>query len=54
MLKCFTACGACAQTAATGFVCGGARSPQGWFQSALGDAGIKGFTWHDFVIVPTF
>jgi len=34
------------RTEATGLVCGGARSPRHWFESALETAGIKNFTWH--------
>lgn len=30
----------------TEFVCGGARSPRGWFEAALEAAKIEGFTWH--------
>lgn len=28
------------------FVCGGVRSPRNWFESAVADADIEGFTWH--------
>ena len=31
---------------ATEFVCGGIRSPRAWFESAIKDAKIEGFTWH--------
>lgn len=34
------------RTEATGFVCGGTRSPRHWFESALEAAGIENFTWH--------
>jgi integrase len=36
-----------ARTAATGFVCGEARGPRGWFEPALEAAGIRDFHWHD-------
>jgi integrase len=31
----------------TGFVCGGRRSPRGWFEEAVKKAGIQDFHWHD-------
>ena len=34
------------RTRASGFICGGTRSPRHWFESALGTAGIENFTWH--------
>lgn len=34
------------RTAVSGFVCGGARSPRGWFEDALETAGFRDFTWH--------
>jgi integrase len=34
------------RTGASEFVCGGARSPRGWFERALRAAGICDFTWH--------
>lgn len=34
------------RTASTGFVCGGAPGPRRWFEPALKDAKITGFSWH--------
>jgi site-specific recombinase XerD len=34
------------RTGGTGFVCGGTPGPRRWFETALLDAKIDGFTWH--------
>lgn len=34
------------RTGRVGFVCGGSPGPRRWFESALGDARIEGFSWH--------
>jgi site-specific recombinase XerD len=34
------------RTSSTGFVCGGAPGPRSWFEPALLNAKITGFTWH--------
>jgi site-specific recombinase XerD len=34
------------RTAGTGFVCGGAPGPRRWFEPALKDAKVTGFSWH--------
>jgi integrase len=34
------------RTADSGFICGGSRSSRWWFEEAVKDAKITGFTWH--------
>ena len=34
------------RTASSGLICGGSPNPRWWFEEALQDAGIAGFSWH--------